>query len=63
MSLLQLEDKEIMNLAQDKTKPILVNILAKNMRGDRGFDIIEKMLDRGIGKAVQPFEDVKPSAK
>jgi hypothetical protein len=61
MSLLQLEDEEIKKLEQDKTKPILVNILARNMRGERGFDIIEKMLDRGIGKAVQPFEDAKPS--
>ncbi len=31
---------------------MLIRIIAKNMIGGKGFDIIEKMLDRGIGKAT-----------
>ena len=41
---------------------MLVRILAENMLGGKGFDIVERMLDRGIGKAMQREEvtgDVK----
>jgi hypothetical protein len=33
-------------LEVDKTKPMLIRILVKNMLSGKGFDIIEKMLDR-----------------
>jgi hypothetical protein len=45
--------KEMVN---DKTKPMLIRILVKNMLWWKGFDIIEKMLDRWIGKATQKIE-------
>jgi hypothetical protein len=35
---------------------MLVRILAKNMLWGKGFEIIEKMLDRWIGKAVRRNE-------
>jgi pentatricopeptide repeat protein len=43
-------------MVNDKTKPMLIRILVKNMLWGKGFDIIEKMLDRGIWKAVQKTE-------
>jgi len=46
MSMLQLTKEELVNLHNDETKPMLVRILANNMFGKKGFDIIEKMLDR-----------------
>ncbi len=51
MSLLQLEEEKLKEFAIDKTKPMLIRILAKNMLDKKGFDIIEKMLDRWIWKA------------
>lgn len=56
MSLLQLEEQELKMLLEDKTKPMLIRILVKNMLWWKWFDIIEKMLDRGIWKAVQKEE-------
>ena len=56
MSLLQLEEDQLKEMATDKTKPMLIRILIKNMLWWKGFDIIEKMLDRWIGKAKQTSE-------
>ena len=35
---------------------MLIRILAKNMLDKKGFDIIEKMLDRWIWKSVQKVQ-------
>ena len=56
MSLLQLEEDQLKEMATDKTKPMLIRILIKNMLWWKGFDIIEKMLDRWIGKSKQTSE-------
>jgi len=57
MSLLQLEETELKVMLEDKTKPMLIRILVKNMLWGKGFDIIEKMLDRWIWKA-KTTEDI-----
>lgn len=62
LSMLQLGKSDLEKIEKDSTKPMLVRILAENMLGGKGFDIIERMLDRGIGKAMQREEitgDVK----
>jgi len=56
MSLLNIEEDKLIEMAKDKSQPMLIRIIIKNMLGGKGFDIIEKMLDRGIGKAVQREE-------
>jgi len=56
MSLLQLSQKELTELWKDESKPMLIRIIVKNMLWWKGFDIIEKMLDRWIWKAVQKVE-------
>jgi hypothetical protein len=56
MAMLQLWQDKLTELANNKDKPMLVRIIAKNMLWGKGFDIIEKMLDRWIGKAVQKME-------
>ena len=53
LSLLQLDRNHLVELSNDESKPMLVRILVKNMLGWKGFDIIERMLDRWIGKATQ----------
>ena len=60
MSMLQLGQDRLTELAADKKQPMLVRILAKNMLFGKSFDIIEKMLDRGIGKA-KTTEDISLS--
>lgn len=39
-------------MAFDQKRPMLIRILAKSMLDKKGFEVIEKMLDRGIGKAT-----------
>lgn len=50
MAMIQLWQDKLTELANNKDKPMLVRIIAKNMLWGKGFDIIEKMLDRWIGK-------------
>ena len=57
MSLLQLGKSELENMLWDDANPMLIRILCENMLSWKWFDVIEKMLDRGIGKAVQRNED------
>ena len=52
MSLLQLSQKELTELWKDESKPMLIRIIVKNMLWWKGFDIIEKMLDRWIWKSM-----------
>lgn len=57
LQMIQLEESELKKMWLDPKKPMLVRILAKNILGNRWFDIIETMLDRAIGKAVQKNEN------
>ena len=56
MQLLQLKEEELQKLFKDKDQPMLVKILASNMTGKKNFDVIERMLDRWIWKAIQKQE-------
>lgn len=57
MSLLQLPEKELKKMVSDIKQPMLVRILIKNMLSWKGFEVIEKMLDRWIWKSKQPTEE------
>ena len=57
MSLMNLNKEELYLLLEDRTKPMLIQILAKNILSKKWFDVIEKMLDRWIWKAVQSVEN------
>lgn len=57
LQMLQLEESELKAMLNDKEKPMLVRILARNMLGGKWFEIIETMLDRAVGKAVQKNEN------
>ena len=57
MQMLQLEEETLKLIVNNKDKPMLIRILAKNMLWWKGFDIIEKMLDRWIWKTVQRTEN------
>ena len=53
MRLINVEIPELEQIVKDPTQPVLVRIVGKNVLSGKGFDIIEKMLDRSIGKAEQ----------
>lgn len=53
MAMIQLWQDTLLELANNRDKPMIVRIIAKNMLSGKGFDIIEKMLDRWIWKPIQ----------
>lgn len=56
MQMINLTMKELKELWEWKDQPALVRVLAKNIVWGKWFEVIEKMLDRGIWKAVQKSE-------
>jgi len=51
-----MQEDDLRKLITDKTAPMLFRICATNILSKKGFDILEKMLDRAIGKATQKTE-------
>ena len=47
---------KLKEVAGDESKPALYRILAKEILGKKGFEAIEKMLDRANGKPMQMQE-------
>ena len=56
LRLIQLSMDELEAISKDKKEPGLVHVVAKAIVSGKGFEVIEKMLDRTIQKAVQPVE-------
>lgn len=50
LMLINLKISEIEYKVKDKDQPALVRIVGKEILGGKGFDVIEKMLDRAIGR-------------
>lgn len=53
MSILQLDQEGLEAKLKDKKLPMLVRILAWNLLSKKWFEVSERMLDRGIGKAKE----------
>lgn len=56
MRLINLTESEIREIRNDKDQPMIITAVAKAIIDGEAFDIVEKMLDRSIGKATQPIE-------
>lgn len=56
-SLLNCTQKELEQIVNDKDQPMLNRIVAKEMLNKKGFEIIEKILDRVHGKPTQKMEN------
>lgn len=48
--MLSLTKDDLLNLAKDESKPFIYRVVAREMLGKRGFDVIEIMLNRANGK-------------
>ena len=55
--MINLTEVELKELMSDNTQPILNRIVAKQLLDKKGFEIIEKILDRVHGKAIQKTEN------
>ncbi len=51
--LMSLTQSQLSNIANDKEQPMINRIVSKEMLSKKGFEIIEKMMDRANGKATQ----------
>ena len=56
MRLMNVEIPELEQIVKDSTQPVLVRIVGKSVLSGKGFDIIEKMLDRSIGKSMNSID-------
>ena len=56
LRLIQLTIPELEAKVKDSQQPALVRIVGKAIISGKGFDVIEKVLDRGIGKPDQKLE-------
>ena len=60
--LLSLTQDQLTKIASDKKQPMINRIVAKEMLGKKGFEIIEKMMDRANGKPTQ-VQDITQETK
>ncbi len=63
LTALEMDEDEMKRVASDKTAPMLVRIACRQLLKERGFDIMERMLDRAHGRAMQKTDvttDGKP---
>ena len=51
LRLINVDLKELGKMVAEDTQPAMVRIVGKAILSGKGFDVIEKLLDRGIGKA------------
>ena len=58
MRLVNIDIPQLSIMINDATQPAMVRIVGKSIVSGKGFDVIETMLNRGIGKAVNNV-DVK----
>ena len=56
LRLVNMEMTELKKLVEDDKHPALIRIVGKKILSEKGFDIIEKVLDRAIGKAAQQMD-------
>jgi hypothetical protein len=47
---------ELQEVIDDTNQPALNGIVAQNILSGKGFEVIDKMLDRAIGKATQSMD-------
>lgn len=51
-----LPKRRLFELQHDPSQPMLIRIVAKSLLSGGWFDVLERVLDRAIGKAKQPLE-------
>ena len=56
LRLINLGIEELTAKQKDDSQPALIRIVSKSILSGKGFEIIEKMLDRGIGKSEQSID-------
>ena len=56
MRLINLDLEELGSMINDKKQPAMIRIVGKAILSGKGFDVIEKVLDRGIGKPQNSFD-------
>jgi len=62
LRLINIDLKELGVMVADNDQPAMVRIVGKAILSGKGFDVIEKLLDRGIGKpdSKMTLEGVSP---
>lgn len=51
LRLINIPESKLKSLIKQKSQPMLIRVVGKAIMSAKGFDIIEKILDRGVGRA------------
>jgi len=51
-----LDEAKLLELSRDIQQPIIIHLVCKAILSNKGFDMLEKMLDRAHGKATNKKE-------
>jgi hypothetical protein len=51
LTLVNIDLTQLKDMIDDENQPAMIRIVGKAIMSGKGFDVIEKVLDRGIGKA------------
>lgn len=54
--LMTLDEEQLKETVTDEKQPMLVRIVGKAMLSGKGYDVIERMIDRAHGRSKQPLE-------
>lgn len=52
-TLVNINSDDLKNMAEDSKQPIINKVIIKAIISGKGFEVVEKMLDRAIGKPEQ----------
>lgn len=53
LRLMNFEISEIETVVKDNSSPALIRIVGKSILSGKGFDVLESMIDRAVGKALE----------
>ena len=56
LRLINMEMADLKVMVENQKQPALIRIIGKKILSDKGFDIIDKMLDRAIGRPTQSID-------
>lgn len=63
LRLMNFEISEIETIVKDNSSPALIRIVGKSILSGKGFDVIEAMIDRAVGKALEKIDHTTKGEK
>lgn len=63
LRLMNFEVDELEKVSKDKKSPALIRIVSKSILSGKGFDVLETMIDRAVGRALEKIDHTSKGEK